>query len=181
MEFTEDGLFRVGGEGGGIFNNAISGLGQLSMDPATVAKLQACTQGCDAQYGVPSGHPDVVQLTACFANCNMTYPPTVATPGGGQYTPPAPTPGTQPSFPLLTLPTPPKMDQPAFPPPAAPPAVKAGMATSTKLGLAVLGIALAGGIGYVVYQRRQGGAAPKMTSNRGTWNATSRRMVRRKR
>jgi LPXTG-motif cell wall-anchored protein len=55
------------------------------------------------------------------------------------------------------------------------------MSTNTKLGIAVLGLALVGGIGYVVYKRRQGGGSPKMAQNRGTWNATSRRMVRRKR
>jgi len=188
MDFTEDGMFRVGGEGGGIFNNAISGLGQLSMAADTAAKLQACTAGCDAKYGVPSGHPDVFQLTACFANCNLTYPPTMATPSGGQYTPPpvvipsAPPPGAQPqfSFPLLNLPTPPGLATP--PQPGAPVPVQAGMSTNTKLGLAVLGLAVAGGIGYAVYKSRQGGGAPKakMAENR-VWNASSRRMVGRKR
>lgn len=129
------------------------GLGQLSMSPETLAKLQSCTTSCESKYGVASGHPDVIQLTACFANCNVTYPPTMATPAGS-VTPRMPTvqPPEKPQ-PLLTLPTPAALDVPSAP-------AKPGMSAGMKLGLAVAGIGAVGLVGYLVYRSQQ-----KMTGN----------------
>lgn len=123
--------------GGGIdrpdfmFAPAFHGLGQLTMDPQTVALLKGCSDNCEKQFGVSSGHPDVLSLSMCFANCNVQYPPTVAMPGGGTITPPA-VPGV-PGVPPAVGPVPPIMPgviDPAAPPPSPgtpkPPVTKAG-------------------------------------------------------
>ncbi len=124
--------------GGGIdrpdfmFAPAFHGLGQLTMDPQTVALLKGCSDNCEKQFGVASGHPDVFSLSMCFANCNVQYPPTVTVPGGGAITPPAlpPVPGTPPVEPVP--PVVPGVTEPGLPPPGTkpptpqPPVVKAG-------------------------------------------------------
>lgn len=96
----------------------LRGLGQLTMDPQTLAALQACSQNCEKQYGVASGAPNVIALTSCFASCNVQYPPTVAVPGGGAVTPPALPPG--PTVPPVE-PVPPVVPGVTEPPPPAPP------------------------------------------------------------
>lgn len=107
------------------------GLGLLTMDPQTVALLKGCSDNCEKQFGVASGHPDVLSLSMCFANCNVQYPPTVAVPGGGTVTPPAlpPVPVVPPVEPVP--PVIPGVTDPVPPPPPGPgttkpPVAKAG-------------------------------------------------------
>lgn len=179
MQYTEDGLFRVGGEGGGIFNNAIAGdgLGQLSMPEETFAKLDACMTTCDQKYGVPSGNPDFLSIVACQTNCNMQYPPTLAVPGG-TYTPPPVTAETLPAllppslFPAAAQPL--KFTEPA----PSPAPVQAGMSAGTKLGLVVLALAVAGGVGYMVYQSKKAAPKARMAENRRRRSGPSRAAMR---
>lgn len=91
---------------------SVHGLGQLTMDPQTVALLKGCSDNCTKQFGA-----DLFSLSMCFANCNVQYPPTVALPGIPPITPPAIPPydpgGVPPIVPGVIFP-------PATPPPVTP-------------------------------------------------------------
>lgn len=131
----------------------LRGVGQLSMPAETQAALKACSDKCDSQFGVPSGKPDFISLTTCFANCNLQYPPTVAVPGGGTVTPP-------PIGPTATLP-PPEVQPP--PPPVEPEIEPAGPVAPTKAAASgdmkmwVIGGAVALlAVGAYVYSKKKG-------------------------
>lgn len=129
-----------------------SAIGQLTMDPATLAKLQACTDGCEKQYGVSSGKPDVFSLSMCFGNCNVQYPPSVSVPGGGTITPPAipSPPGADPVPPLV-----PGVIEPPPPTPTTPtpkPSAKAG--GNTKLWIIGGAVALAAGGAFFYFRKK---------------------------
>jgi len=132
----------------------MQGLGQLSMPTETQAKLQSCMNVCESQYGVSSGHPDFIQISLCFANCNAMYPPTIATPTG-PVTPTIPTvlptvkPPEKPQPFPLTLPTPAALDVPTAPVP-----MQAGMSGGMKFGLAAAGVIVVGGGGYWLAKKK---------------------------
>lgn len=129
-------------------------LGDLTMDPQTQALLKGCSDNCEKQYGVSSGHPDVFSLSMCFANCNVQYPPTVTMPGGGTVTPPAipAIPPVEPVPPII-----PGVIDPGAPPPAAPPkqttpVAKAGD-DNTKLWI-IGGVVTLATVGAILYFKK---------------------------
>ena len=138
------------------YHTSMQGLGQLTMDPKTQALLKECSDNCEKQYGVSSGKPDVLSLTACFASCNVQYPPTVAVPGGGTVTPPAfppvvpPVEPVPPVIPGVTDPVPPP--PPPGPGATKPPVVKAG---SGDMKMWVIGGAVAvAAVGAFLYFKK---------------------------
>lgn len=133
----------------GFFKRAFSfnGLGAdiLTMDPQTQAALKTCSDKCEASYGVSSGHPDLIGLTACFASCNAKYPPTV--------TPPPALARTLPAIPGLMVPAQPAPAQPSPYEPLVPP----GPAPSNLKWWLLGGAALAAvGVGVYAYKKRKG-------------------------
>lgn len=129
-------------------------LGQLTMDPQTLAALQACSQNCEKQYGVASGAPNVIALTSCFASCNVQYPPTVAVPGLPPVPPPS-TPPVEPPPPIVPGvidPSQPPAQPPVQPPPAKPP-VKAE--TGDMKMWIIGGVAAMAVLGAVVYFKKK--------------------------
>ncbi len=138
IDFRKKGLFGLGAD-------------ILTMDPATQAALKSCSEQCDKTYGLPSGSPNLIGLTACFASCNAKYPPTVTAPPAL-----APAlrklPATLPTLPTLTI-TPPAQAQPSPYEPLVPPAPATSNTKWLILGGAVLAAA---GVGLYVYKKRKG-------------------------
>lgn len=138
---------------------ALHGLGQLTMDPQTVALLNQCTDKCEQQYGVASGAPNVLGLTSCFAQCNLQYPPTVAVPGIPPVTPPSvspgvPSPETVPAVvPGLPTPTPGTPPGITAPPVTTQEPTEAGM-SDTKMWV-IGGITAVAVIGVALYMRKR--------------------------
>lgn len=143
------------------YQEMLHGLGDLTMDPKTVAALQSCSTSCESQYGVMSGHPDVINLVACFGACNAKYPPTVTMPAVLPSTLPGTAtlpPSTQLRIPGLSFPS--LLQQPAPQPspyePLVPPP-PAAQSSNLKWYLIGGGVLVAAAVGVYAYKKSSKG------------------------